>query len=151
MGLSLWHHWRSIVYIFLSCSLYISKKNKIQFFIFAKRFCRLSFQKVPFVYLKKTWSFFYKINKITFQDYYSLDIIIKKCMWIVWWNSYFFSQLKSWPQTIWYPMKKEVMDANQKQIAYSVHLMQNVPGVVILTHVMINPKTIHYVYTQIPN
>jgi hypothetical protein len=37
------------------------------------------------------------------------------------------------------------MDANQKQIAYSVHLMQNVPGVVILTHVMINPKMIHYV------
>ena len=43
------------------------------------------------------------------------------------------------------------MAANQKQIAYSVHPMQNVPGVVILTHVMINPKTIPCVYTQIPN
>ena len=43
------------------------------------------------------------------------------------------------------------MAVNQKQIAYFVHLMQNVPGVVILTHVMTNPKTIHCVHTQIPN
>ena len=94
--------------------------------------------------------FFYKINNWTFWYYYRLDTIIIKVD-MNWIELFIFSQLKSWPQTIWYPMKKGVTAVNQKQIAYSVHPMQNVPGVVILTHVMINPKTIPCVYTQIPN
>ena len=146
MGLFIWHHWRSIEYIFLSLltTYFFEKQNP--FFHFCKKILSAG---SPFCLLKKiTWSFFQKINNWNFRDYYRLDTIIKKWTWI---KLLIFSQLKSWPQTIWYPMKKGVMAANQKQTAYSVHPMQNVPGVVILTHVMINPKTIHCVYTQIPN
>ena len=66
------------VYIFELLTTYFYEKQNPFIFIFAKRFWRLSFQKILFVYLKKiTWSFFHKMNNWTFRDYYRLDTIIK--------------------------------------------------------------------------